>query len=193
MQKRSWAGLGLVVAVAVCAGFWLGRSGAPRGSASVRAEPDTPDLDTPFGSVPVLQAATATNDDSFAVATGRIDEDVEGFFTLDFLTGELQCVVMNYRIAKLNAVFKTNVLKDLGVDQEKAPKYLMATAEVDFPRGGTIARPAQSVVYVLDTVTGNFAAYGLPWRRELAAAGRPQLGVLQLLDVGRARTAALRE
>jgi hypothetical protein len=140
-----------------------------------------------------LRAATAAVGDSFAMATGPIDEEVEGLYMLDFLTGDLQCVVLNYRTTKFNAIFRTNVLNDLGVDPAKKPKYLMTTGAINIPRGYSVARPANSVVYVLETTTGRFAAYGIPWRRELAATARPQAFTLVLLDVGIARTAALRE
>jgi hypothetical protein len=90
-------------------------------------------------------------------------------------------------------MFRANVLNDLGVDPAKKPKYLMTTGAINFPRGATAARPGNSVVYVLETTTGNYAAYGIPWRRELAATGRLQTAALVLLDVGMARTAALRE
>ena len=61
-----------------------------------------------------LQAATATVGGSFAIATGMIDSDVEGLFVLDFVTGDLQCAVLNFRTGKFNAVFRANVLQDLG-------------------------------------------------------------------------------
>ena len=149
----------------------------------------------PAGILPemVLHADSATQDGSFAMAVGPMDNDVEGLCILDFLTGELTVTVLNTRNAKFNAVFKANVIQDLGIDQSKRPKYLMSTGQIQFPRGGNIARPASSVVYVLDTTTGNYAAYGLPWRRELAKSGRSQSGQLALLDSGKARTAAIRE
>ncbi len=140
-----------------------------------------------------VRGSTAAVGETFAMATGPIDSDVEGLYMLDFLTGDLQCVVLNFRTAKFSAMFRANVLADLGIDAAKKPKYLMTTGAINFPRGATAARPGNSVVYVLETSTGNYAAYGIPWRRELAATGRAELAALQLLDVGTARTAALRE
>lgn len=140
-----------------------------------------------------LHAAAATSDESFAVATGPIDSDVEGLYILDSITGDLHCTVLNFRTGKFNAVFRTNVKADLGGDAAKRPQYLMTTGIINFPRGASAARPGNSVVYVLDTTTGNFAAYGIPWRRELAATGRPQAAGLTLLDIGQSRTTALRE
>src|SRR5690554_4145990 len=68
-----------------------------------------------------LRASTAAVGESFAMATGAIDQDVEGLYLLDFLTGDLQCVVLNFRTARFNAVFRTNVLNDLGIDPSKKP------------------------------------------------------------------------
>ena len=138
-----------------------------------------------------LHADSAVSGDNFAIATGRIDGDVDGVFTLDFLTGELQCAVLGSRTGKFNGLFKGNVVNDLGVGQN--PKYLMVTGRISLPRGVAPARVADSVVYILDTSTGNFATYGLPWRPELASAGRNQGGQLVLLDVGKARNAPIRE
>ena len=39
----------------------------------------------------VLNATASHSGETFAMATGPIDSDVEGLFVLDYLTGELQC------------------------------------------------------------------------------------------------------
>lgn len=100
-----------------------------------------------------LHASTAATGETFAMATGPIDSEVEGLYMLDFLTGDLQCVVLNYRSARFAALFRANVLADLGVEPAKKPKYLMTTGAINFPRGATAARPGNSVVYVLETAT----------------------------------------
>ncbi len=164
-------------AAAFGGGYWLNR-------------PDAPSWQFPETK---LHAASATQNGAFAMAVGPMDSNVEGVCILDFLTVELTVTVMDTRVAKFNAIFKANVIKDLGIDQSKRPQYLMATGQVDFPRGANTARPGHSVVYVLDTTSGTYGAYGMPWRRELASASRPQSGPLTLLDVGKARTAAIRE
>ena len=141
-----------------------------------------------------LHAASATHSDSFAMATGPIDSAVEGLFILDFVSGDLQCIVLNFRTAKFNSFFKANVIRDLGLEgAEKRPSYLMNTGMINFPRGASTSRPGNSVVYVLDTTSGAYAAYTIPWRRELASTARPQMAPMMLLDAGRARTAAIRE
>lgn len=139
-----------------------------------------------------LQASSSDSGDSFAIATGPVDENGEGVFMLDFLTGDLQCVVMNHRAQRFNALFRTNVAADLGIERSKKPQYLMVTGQMNFVRGTALGRPAQSVVYVIDANTGNFASYGFTWRRDAAATARPQGGAMVLLDKGTARTAAIR-
>jgi hypothetical protein len=140
-----------------------------------------------------LHAAAAVQNEAYAMATGPIDEDVEGLFILNALTGDLQCSVMSIRTGRFAGLFRTNVLNDLGLDPAKRPSYLMTTGQIAFPRGPGAARPAFSIVYVLDTTSGNFAAYGLPWRRDMANTGRPQAGPLTLQDVGQGPTAVIRE
>ncbi len=135
----------------------------------------------------LVRAAGSHGADTMAMATGLVDEQ-EGLFVLDFITGELQCFVLNPRGPNVFfAHYRTNVIAALGVEQGKQTKYALVTGVVDFLRGAAIARPAGSVVYVCDTNTGNIAAYGIPWNRTAAAAGRPQRGALVLLDVAKAR------
>ncbi len=140
-----------------------------------------------------LHAASAVQNEAYAMATGPIDEDVEGLFVLNVLTGDLQCSVMSIRTGRFAGLFRTNVINDLGLDPAKRPSYLMTTGQVNFPRGPGAARPSFSIVYVLDTTSGNFAAYSLPWRRDMANTGRPQTGPLTLQDVGQGPTAVIRE
>ena len=140
----------------------------------------------------LLHATSTDSSDAFAMATGPIDDDVEGVFVLDFLTLELQCTVMNYRTGQFDSLFKASIAQDLPIDKTKKPKYLLVTGQVNFRRGGGAARPGRSVAYVLDSNTGHFAAYGVQWRPDMAAAGKPQGGPLTLLGTGKARAAVIR-
>jgi hypothetical protein len=142
----------------------------------------------------LLHASASHSGESLALATGQIDDDVEGLFILDYLTGDLQCYVMNPRTQACGGIFKYNVVRDLGIEQGKKPNYAMVTGTVVFQRG-TAARavPALCAVYVADANTGNFAAYGLPWDRTAARSGVPQQGTFALLGVGKARALEIRE
>jgi hypothetical protein len=167
---------GLLVGGGVLMGMWLAR-----GTGSGATWPPEQ----------LLHASTAATGESFAVATGVIDADAEGVFVLDFLTGELQCAVLNHRTGKFSALFKANAARDLGVT--KNPGFLMVTGQVNFQRGGGMAQPALSAVYVLDTNSGKMIAYGIPWRRELVATGRPQIDTLVPIDFLQVRNVSIRD
>jgi hypothetical protein len=147
----------------------------------------------------VLHAEAATGCETMAVATGVIDEDVEGLFTLDFLTGELSCFVLYAKgplAQKLGATFKTNVAAAFGaIEQGKKPHYLLITGKANFTRGtgAGAVRPAYSVCYVVDTNTGKWVAYGIPWNQTASAQGRLQEAVMVPLANGVIRSAQLRE
>ena len=67
----------------------------------------------------------------------------------------------------------------------KGGRYMMVTGLVDFPSSSS--RPAaSSVIYVLDTATGNYACYGVPFDRVKMNANRPQQGALVLISQGTA-------
>ena len=175
---------GLAVGLAIAALLGIGIVIGSRMTASSDSAPQWP-----FGEQ-TLYATGADSKGTFAMATGSIDDNTEGVFILDFLTGELQCAVMNYRSGEIFGAFKRNIAQDLPVDRTKDPSYLMVTAVTSFPRGSG-PQPAQCVVWVLDTNTGQFAGYGFPWNRTSAVSGRLQSGTLTMLDGGSARTAAI--
>lgn len=148
----------------------------------------------------LLEASTAASGDGFAMATGMIDDDIEGLFILDHLTGDLMCWAIypkannvNYPIAQFPAQFKRNIVQDLGVEQGKKPNYVMVTGGAQFVRGGGLLTPAGCVVYVADANTGNVAAYSLAWNRNAARGMQPQVNTFQLLTAQKARNLQLRE
>lgn len=179
-EHRPWLwlvgglGIGLMFGVGLLTGLWMS------GDSSTMVFPER-----------ALNAAAATNSDSFAVATGAIDSDVEGFYTLDFLTGQLQCVVM-YRSGKFGGIFTGSILKDLPQAAGKKPHYLMVTGTANFPGQVGQTTPARSVVYILDTTSGKFACYSLAWNSNNANATIPQQGTFIPLDGGVARNVAIR-
>lgn len=155
-----WVGISLCVCTAIGLGFWMGQS----------QQEDAPKL-------PPMLAAASSATDTMAVATGPISDDAEGIFFLDFITGNLQCLVYYPRARAFGAQYSTNVAQQLG-NTGKNAKYIMVTggAITRATTGG--ARPGASLVYVTDTVSGMFAAYAVPWDRTAESAGRTQTGPL---------------
>lgn len=151
--------LGLLVGIGMLVGSWMTHSfSQPRITV-----PDT-----------TLHAMATDSGKTFSIATGPIADGVEGIFCLDFLTGELQCWVLNNRTNQVGAYFTYNVLKDLGVEQGKSPQYLMVTGMAGLRGGGSGMRPSECLVYVADANSGNLAAYAVPWNQTLASRGGVQ-------------------
>jgi hypothetical protein len=138
-----------------------------------------------------LHAVGNAGGDSFAIATGPMDEEVEAIYFLDFLTGDLSAAALNPRLGRFNSLFQINVLASMQIDVSKNPKFLMITGILGMRRG---AGPgvAQSVVYVAESTTGRVGAFVAPWDRAASTAGRPVRGALRLLDVAQMRTTVLR-
>ena len=138
-----------------------------------------------------LHAMATHGADSMAIATGEIDEGVEGVFILDFITGELTCQVLNARTGLLGGLFRQNVVADLGVEQGKQPKYLLVTGGLEIRQNISNVRPARSIVYVADSNSGRYVAYVLPWNPQLANAGGAQASAMIPIGRGSARNAVL--
>jgi hypothetical protein len=140
-----------------------------------------------------LKAMASHGSDTFAIATGPIDDEVEGLFTLDFLTGELQCFVVNSRAAAPGGWFKTNIAKDMSIEKGKKPNFLIATGQYTVRGSYGNARPAASLVYVADANTGEVAVYTFPWNKAAASAAAVQASEMRLVAKWKARSLELRE
>jgi len=126
-------------------------------------------------------------DESFAVCTVPLDPSVEGFFMLDFETGELSGGVMNPTTRRFMGAYKHNVLGDLGfkAGQVKNPKFLLVSGGADMAAAGSLPL-ASSLLYVTDSSTGVTVAYGIPWNSQQAAPASVGTELLPL-DVARPR------
>ncbi len=134
--------------------------------------------------LPLINASTSATSEKFSVATGSVAQDSEGLFVLDHNSGLLQCKVIYPRLGKFLGQFTTNVGEALGTGG-KGGSYIMVTGRADFPRASN--RPTGAcVVYILDTATGNYACYYVPFNESTVATNRPQQGMLILLDRGSA-------
>jgi hypothetical protein len=138
-----------------------------------------------------LHAVATDRQESFVIATGYCDENVEAVWFLDFLTGDLRAVALSKQNGKFNAYFARNILQDLGVNPNKNPKYLMTTGLADLRRtGGARLSPSRSILYVAEITTGALGAYSIPWSAAQWVAGQRQSGDIVLLDKTFLRTAA---
>jgi hypothetical protein len=137
--------------------------------------------------LPAVHAVSATADDSFAVCTAPLGDGAEGFFILDFETGDLSGGVLGTQVPpKFTRGYRHNVLKDLGFKpgKVKTPRFQMVSGLSGFIGGN--AQLAASVLYVTDAATGVTVAYGIPW-----SAMQPPTAAVELvpLDVARPRGA----
>jgi hypothetical protein len=135
-----------------------------------------------------LYAVATDRVDSFAMATGPLDSDVEAVYFLDFLTGDLTAVVLGKQPKTWTAYFNTNVSNDLAVDPQRNPKFMMVTGVVPLRRGGgSRQQPSAAMCYVAEVTSGRVAAYTVPWSPNLYNSGQMQSGQLLCAGVTRFR------
>ena len=137
-----------------------------------------------------LHAVCTDRSDTFAMATGPVDNEVEAVYFLDFLTGDLGALVMGRQPRTWTGFFRTNVSTDLGIDSQKNPKFMMVTG-IDALRrsGGSTVNPSSAVCYVAEVTSGKLAAYAIPWSGPRYAANQVQNGALVLVAATQFRQA----
>jgi hypothetical protein len=140
-----------------------------------------------------LHAVATSGQDGFLLATGPIDNNIEGVYFLDGLTGELQGAAINVNNGLFTTFFKTNVVRDLQLGQAKNPKFLMVTGGLAL-RGKNVIQPGLSAIYVVELNSGVLGAYAVPWAggRSNVAGAAPQYLSFQLLDKAKMRDVAVR-
>ncbi len=140
-----------------------------------------------------LHAVATHGQDGFALATGPIDNTVEGVYFLDGLTGELNGAAINVNTGQFTTYFKTNVIKDLQLGQAKSPKFLMVTGGAAL-RGRNIIQPGLAVIYVMELNSGLLASYAVPWAggRSNVVTAAPQYLSFQLISTAKLRDVAVR-
>ena len=135
---------------------------------------------------PDFLSASATHGGSnMAVCTASVDENAEGFFAIDFVTGDLKGWVYYPRMQKFGGLLMTNVQGVLGAS--KNPEYLLVSGgAASIPTGGNV-KPASSLLYVVDMRSGMFAAYQIPWSRTQESSGQGQMSPFVFVDGGQIR------
>lgn len=155
-SRIAWLGIGLLAGL-ILGGIW----------------PSTP-----------LHAVTTDRTTTFAMATGPVDDEFEAVYFLDYLTGNLNAVVLGRQQGRgFTAFYQHNVLNDLGVNPGKKASYLMATGMANVRSAAARVRPSLAAVYVAEVSSGKVAAYAIPWSKNAHAAGQPTRGPLLPLGV----------
>ncbi len=142
--------------------------------------------------VPVHAVATH-GQDNFAIATGVLDENVEGIFVLDAITGDLKGAAMNIQTRRFNTWYEYNVSRDLQTAGSKNPRYRMVTGMTNIRQVVAAGQLGRTVIYVAEATSGQMMAYGVPW-----VTGRHSSPVLLRerfipLDRWQFRTTAIRD
>lgn len=140
---------------------------------------------SPYSSLDLKRVSTAASGQNMAVATGAVSDDAEGVFFLDYLTGDLQCLVYYPRSGAFGARYYTNVQQHMP-SSGKSAQYLMVTGSALSSRTSTSSnvKPANCLVYVTDVNSGMFAAYTVPWSKAAESSSQAQLGALVLVGKG---------
>ncbi|MCE5267402.1 MAG: hypothetical protein LLG00_05900 [Planctomycetaceae bacterium] len=122
-----------------------------------------------------LYAVATDRTDTFGAATGPVDNEVEAFYVLDFLTGNLKAFVPGKQPGSWTGYFFRDVAADLGVDPQKNSKYFITTG-IATPRraGGNRLQWSTAMCYVGEVSSGKMAAYSIPWSPTMYAAGQWQ-------------------
>jgi hypothetical protein len=138
------------------------------------------------GQFPLINATAAVSSEKYSIATGPMGGDSEGFFVLDHNSGLLQCSVIypRARPPQFLAQFQINVADALGTGA-KGGSYMMVTGTAQFLTSSSNPA-ASSVVYVIDTASGNWACFGIPFNRAFENSNRPQQAAMLLLNTGSA-------
>jgi len=144
---------------------------------------------------PLHATATDRAGDSYIIATGLVDEETEGLYFLDCLTGDLGIGILNpygkfqgNRIGPFaTPVAARNILTDFGVDPAKSPRFLMVTGLARTQRSAGPTQRSRSYVYVMEVTSGKMVAYTFHWTGTIArGAGTlvPEDGIVVRAAVG---------
>ena len=135
-----------------------------------------------------LYASATHGQDGMVIATGEVDDGVEGIYVLDSLTGDLKGAVLNPSTRKFGVIYEYNILKDFAAAGVKSPKFMMVTGDMDPRRGVGKVPLGRDAIYVYESSSGTMAAYGVPWGQ-----GVPAASPFVPLDRMKFRTVAIRE
>jgi hypothetical protein len=186
-RRLAWTGAGLAVGLAIGIAIAVGVAIGMRSGDNLADRFPIEELK--------LKAFAGHGNETFAIATGPVDGTVDGVFCLDYLTGDLTGYVIHPRSGRFGAAFKTNITKDLPIEQGKKPAYALTLGRLNQVASYSNIKPGGSIIYVADCNTGNVAAYCFPWNDTFSK--NPQQTLLAIpmitLDKAKARDLKIRE
>lgn len=160
--------IGLALIGIASTGFFFGKSlTVPAGSGTLFAG------STPFD--------TAARGKSLSMATGSIELGTDALYTLDHLTGDLTCWILNSRSGAVSTSFRVSAATAMGITGEA--DYVMTTGYMEFSGGneGNV-KPALSVVYVGDGNSGKAVCFVLMYNKQALVRGDATGGELRLIS-----------
>ena len=183
LTKFAFAALAIATVASIAtAAYFAGRNESL--TQHIDAKQISGDSSASIAGLPILNATAAVTSEKYSIATGSMSDDADGLIVLDHNSGLLQCSIIYPRIGRFMAQYSINVVEALG-SRGKGGSYMMLTGHADFPRSSN--RPAAStVIYVIDTATGNYACYGVPFNRVASNSNQPQKGTLVWIASGTA-------
>jgi hypothetical protein len=139
-----------------------------------------------------LHAMATHGQDTFAICTSPMDEDMEAVFILDDVTGDLKGAALNIQTRRFTTFFEYNVMRDLPTPNIKNPHYRIVSGNANMRQNVAAGPVAHSVIYVAEVTSGQMVAYTVPWVNARASAVVPLRAAVIPLDRWQFRTAPSR-
>lgn len=133
-----------------------------------------------------INAVATHGVDNFAIATGRLDDNTEAIFFLDFVTAELKGAAISRQTGKFTALYRRKILQDFqgGEDPDaiKNPRFLLVTGLGSLQQRSGRNRYAKDLIYVVEVNSGKVAVYAAQDTRSSRATGSRTANDLTLVD-----------
>ena len=141
-----------------------------------------------------LHAVATHGQDTFAICTVPLDEDIEAVFILDDVTGDLKCAALNVQMRRFNTFFEYNVIRDLPAATSKNPHYRIVSGHANMRQNVQAGQVARSAIYVAEVSSGQLVAYAVPWVPGRANSGAiPVQAAILPIDRWQFRTTPIRD
>ena len=116
-----------------------------------------------------VQASASDRSTQFAICTGPaggvagLTDQLDGVFTLDFLTSDLRGAVLNRQTGKFTCFYRRNLAQDFAINPKSEPKYAIVTGQGQLSGRGGVT-PASGVLYVAELTSGRVMCYAFQWK-----------------------------